>query len=956
MRKLEQYEIYKLETTRFYETKGKKTKIVPVVLSYKDAIAKGEVVSIQSNQLINVIKNYMKSSSLDFEIKDVILNVVVPTEKKRQGENQYKELAKKGIKFNGVDFVRILSGAGQIRRNTITFIRKDFYKPIMETLLCGLKFADFGDSFNAAKFNAYSGLNMSGCHLLPSSLTPTVCVVDDMEMIKPHQKVNNVSEREVTYITLPNEDVIVDELNPDEYEITDSSVIRKSDNMAFTIRKGIHKDISVDYYDEIADSPELNSFDGQGMMCPEWAEKVSSYLSYGFVPSEMIIRAPWVKGLLATIPFKEYFAERGITEIVDSFGKARKLSEIDVIISKSQFKMHKIYKAKCAGTGINPWDYHVDAMKENHLLWGVVKPNCKNDDYEKALNYQYLQALDLNNADVEALCQRTKEFLETLNSGDIETLYNHMFVKSRTFDDDENEDENEEIKRKIELVQKVIDACPEMIEDSYNRSIILKECESKLNGAKLGKLLIRGNFQFCVADPLAQLQWIEKNHCGHDVDVVGFVPAGCIYSNYWLSADDRTDEIVLMRSPLIDRNEIAKRKLITESQDIYSWLKSGIVMSIHDLTALQLGGCDFDGDILYSTNNEIISRGCYDFKTAKPLYYKLDNTSLVGAITQENVVEADVRGLNSQVGTISNKGGSLYAMLKLYEPESVEYKKIYDSIIRLGQIVGSEIDKVKTAVKPTMPKEWMQLQVKKVASGEKEDETMDDETLVLDEIMISPDEQKGIYRHNELLPVIRPYFFRYLYGYLDDAIKQLERCVNEVSVLNYGIKMDKLIETCEAGKANEEMMHLYNQLRSAYPVNDSDCVVNHVCHYFEDFEKSLKRNVSVGTSNKLKSFVPDVKLDADILKQFQEICYSYNRIKQLTAKRYNSKNADSRKNNRKKCYENMLSLRKAYREKMMELVGNDSNLAFAYLMSATKDYKIVWELMDKRIISILRGI
>lgn len=948
MRKLEQFEIYKLDTTRFFETKGKKSKIIPVVLSYQDAIANGEVVSIQGNQLINVIKNYMKSSSLAYEIKDVILNVVVPTEKKRQGENQYKELAMNGIKFNDVDFVRILSGAGQIRRNTITFIRKDFYEPIMKTLLCGLNFGDFGNDFNAAKFNAYSGLNMSGCHLLPASLTPTVCVVDDMEIIKPHQLVNHVSEREVDFITLPEADVIVDELNQEEYEILDTVVIRKSDSMEFTIRHGIHKDIAVSYYDEIPGSPELNSFDGQGMMCPEWAESVSSYLVYGFVPSELIVRAPWVKGLLATVPFKEYFAERGITEIVDSFGKARKVSEIDVIISKSQFKMHKIYKAKCAGTGINPWDYHVQAMADNHLCWGVVKPNSKNDDYEKALNYQYLQALDLCNADIEALCQRTKEFLENLNSGDIQTLYDKMFVKSRKFDDDENEDENEEIKRKIELVQKVIDVCPDMIEDSYIRSIILKECEAKMNGAKLGKLLVRGNFQFCVSDPLAQLQWIEKNHCGRNVDVVGFVPAGCIYSNYWLDTEENIDTIVVMRSPLIDRNEIANRKIVKEKHPLFRFLNSGIIFSIHALDMLQISGMDFDGDLVFTTNNEIIAKGCFDFDTARPLYYKLNNTDLVGAITQENVIEADVRGLNSQVGTISNKGGSLYAMLKDYAPDTEEHKKIYDSIVALGQIVGMEIDRIKTAVKPTMPKEWMQLQVGKY------NEKIDDDTFV-EVIAVSPDEQKGIYRHNDLLPVIRPYFFRYLYSYLDDSIKQLERCVNEVSVISYGMKIDKLIETCKAGNADEEMMHLYRQLISHSPVNDSDCVVNHVCHFFEDFEKSLTNKISAGTSHKLKEYVPAVELDENVLHQFQEVCYSYNRIKQLTAKRYSMRTNDSRKNIRYKCNDDMGMLRKMYREKVLDLVNHDSAMACAYLLAATKDYKIVWELLDKRLLALLRG-
>ena len=95
----------------------------------------------------------------------------------------------------------------------------------------------------------------------------------------------------------------------------------------------------------------------------------------------------------------------------------------------------------------------------------------------------------------------------------------------------------------------------ELINDKYIRSLILQECENKLNAAKLGKIIVRGNYQFCVSDPIAQLEHIAKNHCNYDIDVVGVVPSGCVYSNYWSSQVDNKGFITLLRSPLIDRNE-----------------------------------------------------------------------------------------------------------------------------------------------------------------------------------------------------------------------------------------------------------------------------------------------------------------------------------------------------------------------------------------------------------------
>ena len=158
--------------------------------------------------------------------------------------------------------------------------------------------------------------------------------------------------------------------------------------------------------------------------------------------------------------------------------------------------------------GVNAWDYHTQAMQENHLLWGINKSNNKVDDYNKALNYQYLQALQLTNDDIGELCKPTEEFLEKINSGNIEEVYRNLVVNNKGFLDDTTEDVNYK-----KLFQQVIEANPALIDDKYIRELIFKECDSKLNGAKLGKILIRGNFQFCVSDPVAQLEWISRNHC-----------------------------------------------------------------------------------------------------------------------------------------------------------------------------------------------------------------------------------------------------------------------------------------------------------------------------------------------------------------------------------------------------------------------------------------------------------
>lgn len=57
-RKLKQFEIYKIATSRFTEKKGTKIKINPLTLTKREAVENGELVKIQSNQLTNKILDY----------------------------------------------------------------------------------------------------------------------------------------------------------------------------------------------------------------------------------------------------------------------------------------------------------------------------------------------------------------------------------------------------------------------------------------------------------------------------------------------------------------------------------------------------------------------------------------------------------------------------------------------------------------------------------------------------------------------------------------------------------------------------------------------------------------------------------------------------------------------------------------------------------------------------------
>ena len=174
------------------------------------------------NLVFKKIRDYYKEHENDEELstdklaKDIV-NIVMPMNS--TAKDMYINLAVIGFKDNDVEMKRLMSGSGQNRRNTVTFIKKRLYDYIMKALLCGLTLEDFGDDFNAAKFNAYFGLYMSGCLLLKDF--PKVCIIDDYEEIIPDMEVNYIRTEDVKYLVLPDGDYPLEEVK-DEFTFYDA--------------------------------------------------------------------------------------------------------------------------------------------------------------------------------------------------------------------------------------------------------------------------------------------------------------------------------------------------------------------------------------------------------------------------------------------------------------------------------------------------------------------------------------------------------------------------------------------------------------------------------------------------------------------------------------------------------------------------------------------------------------
>lgn len=354
---------------------------------------------------------------------------------------------------------------------------------------------------------------------------------------------------------------------------------------------------------------------------------------------------------------------------------------------------------------------------------------------------------------------------------------------------------------------------------------------------------------------------------------------------------------------------------------------------------------DFDGDIIFSTNDPVVAKGSYDYGTAKPLYYELGDTSLVGEITDNNLALADIRGLNSKVGQISNRAASLYSLLKQYRKNSAEYKKIESEIIALGQIVGQEIDKIKTGIKPTLPLEWQRLQVVWLKGDIYEEDYM----------LTCEDEAQGIYKHNEFVPDVKPYFLRYNYKYLDDDIRKLRHVANQNAVINFGVKLDELENLCKSGEATEDMQVFYEVYKKAFPVNDSDCVVNRISHMFEKLQLDLQRKITSEGCDMLKSFVSGNDIDANTLVQANQIYQSYKRFLRIQAKRINANSKENIKNKILNTAKINESMRKHCHNQLRNICVTNQRMFDALVQVSKCDSKAIFDLMGDSIVTIIRG-
>lgn len=718
-------------------------------------------------------------------------------------------------------------------------------------------------NINLAKLSAYFALSFSSVLWVRE---PKVCVIKDFDTVIPNQKLN---------------------------------FIYKDDEGKNQVKE-IYKDL------------KLNSCDGQGIISPEMAQNWAEDMHLNYVPCSFVVRTAFVKGNLVTFDFKEYARENGITKIKDRYGTEYNVDDIDVLLSESQFKMAKYYSA---------WEGYLSYHHSYNLKWGVARYNKEFDDEYVLTNYQYIQVLDLDREDIKGLVSYTTDWFKNICSGD--KLYSLAY--------------NIGIKNPEDSLSEIINSCgsaftkaivknSKMLEDGYVQRKIYNSIKESIRQAKLGRIWVKGNYQFMISDPIAQV----RNALGLSPD--GELQANEVYSNFW-NERNVSGEVCLMRSPLTHYSEINVERLAKtkEMEKWYKYIYSGVIYSIYDIATVKHADSDFDGDIVCSTNNEYFLKGA--MRNEIPITYEKEMVP-TQRVTLPNFIRCDVKGLDTKVGQITNYSTSMIAMLPLFkgEGQQEQLQEMQKRIKLLREIQGAEIDKIKGTTPPQFPKEWRY--------WVKIDKDDDDIT------------KAEKYKYNSMVVKKKPYFFIYLYSTLMKEYKAYEKNFNSISYKHFGMSIKDLLRKENRSEGENKLIRKY---RKYSPVLETDCVMNNLCKEVESSDSDIKFHPS--KISLLNEFADYSNIDEEKLVTLMDICKTYKSEKQFRGFSAMIENEGIADDDVAEIMNQVLYGHKdKYREKIKNLFSNTREL-FNHLMMMCQrkniNHDIVWDIMGDDIIDII---
>jgi len=401
---------------------------------------------------------------------------------------------------------------------------------------------------------------------------------------------------------------------------------------------------------------------------------------------------------------------------------------------------------------------------------------------------------------------------------------------------------------RLDTYTKIVVLEKTFVKDRAIRGKILSSLRRKMSDGLIGRLLINGNYQAMISDPVAQIEWALG------LPVKGALEEGEVYSSFWVSKD--VYRVAALRAPMTWKSEVNVVKVGGQGCRWYENIGSGIVFNIYDDSMARMSGADFDGDMCLTTDSGVVISGAsggnivgYERKPAEKQI-----------IDPQVSWVADTKSMTNRIGFVTNLGTTYYSMLPLYDKGSPEYRAIINRLKLLFCFQSMEIDKSKGIQTVPLPLYWTKWSK---TTG------------------VSPEDYAIAFFNNSILCDKRPYFFRWLYARYDKSYKKHLRTYDNYCWAKFGKSLAEVLST--GGIDPYEKRIVYNYRRFC-PLIESESVMNLVAKRMELAVGAVRKS----DGDDLLAEVFPVSDDGEKIKGMKVIFDTY-----LTARRDSHNSEDS---------------------------------------------------------------
>lgn len=534
----------------------------------------------------------------------------------------FKDISFYGFTYKGKKYKYFTSSAGQIRKKKAVFIKESVWNKIEKTVMCGL---------TIDKINSKGGNNVNK-HLAYMALTNSA--TDEWE------------EFDI------DKSIVIDDFETNVYgtfdfvDETDYSITRKTDFVP------------------------IPHTDGAGMVLPFVSTK------------NFMFRSPWVKGLLGVFDFRKFIEVNNYSPIIsDIYGKEHNVinEDIQIIFTKSQFKMYKYYDS---------WDEYKEYFKKYHCSAG--RCNIEEDRIKNAkINYQMLQTLtNITDDEIDLLAHKSVKRISNVCSSK-ETMMDILGVTPYNTN--------------MTPFQKAVKMYPALLSDTYAKDVIREVKNSLLKKYRSGKLEVTGKYTFLLPDYYAACEyWF-----GHIEEPKGLLDDKEVFC--WLFK--QYDKLDCLRSPHLYKEHairfnVASNGYGERADQIREWFTTdGIYASTHDLISKILM-YDVDGDkSLVVADRDFIRIAERNMNGIVPLYYNMRKADPTELNNKTIYVGLNAAFTHGNIGIYSNNISKIWNSDVFVNGSDEERQEAIDVVKLLCMENNFCIDSAKTLYMPERP-EW----------------------------------------------------------------------------------------------------------------------------------------------------------------------------------------------------------------------------------------------------------